>query len=196
MNMSPRQRLSPLVWNRSMRVRNLACSVVFAGALAGCALGPEYFTPDAVLPASFVTPPAGREASSGGASPDLWQWWRTLRDPQLNDLIVRGMENNLDLKIALDRLQQARLQLVVIASQALPDLNTSAGGGVGTGTDETRGRVAQALRDGENAQGLTKISEAAGLDSTWEIDIFGKIARRLEAQVFTAEALKEARDRG
>jgi NodT family efflux transporter outer membrane factor (OMF) lipoprotein len=177
-----------------MRVRNLACTMVFSGALAGCSLGPEYFTPDAALPATFAAPPAGKEPASGGASPDLWQWWRTLRDPQLNDLIVRAMENNLDLKIALDRLQQARLQLVVIASQALPDLNTSAGGGVGTGTDETRGRVAQALRDGENAQGLTKISEAAGLDSTWEIDIFGKIARRLEAQVFTAEALKEARD--
>jgi NodT family efflux transporter outer membrane factor (OMF) lipoprotein len=177
-----------------MRVRNLACGMVFSGALAGCALGPEYFTPDAALPATFVASPAGKEPASGGASPDLWQWWRTLRDPQLNDLIVRAMENNLDLKIALDRLQQARVQLVVIASQALPDLNTSAGGGVGTGTDETRGRVAQALRDGENAQGLTKISEAAGLDSEWQIDIFGKIARRLEAQVFTAEALKEARD--
>jgi outer membrane protein TolC len=168
--------------------------MVFSGALAGCALGPDYFTPDATLPATFVVPPAGKEPASGGASPDLWQWWRTLRDPQLNHLIVRAMENNLDLKIALDRLQQARLQLVVIGSQALPDLNTSAGGGVGTGTDETRGRVAQALRDGENAQGLTKISEAAGLDSEWEIDIFGKIARRLEAQVYTAEALKEARD--
>ena len=177
-----------------MRMRSLACSVVFAVALSGCALGPEYFTPDAVLPAAFVSPPAGKEPSSGGASPDLWQWWRTLRDPQLNHLIARAMENNLDLKIALDRLQQARLQLVVIGSQALPDLNTSAGGGVGTGSDETRGRVAQPLRDGENAQGLTKISEAAGLDAEWEIDIFGKIARRVEAQVYTAEALKEARD--
>src|SRR6202140_2509943 len=138
-----------------MRVRNLACAMVFSGALAGCALGPEYFPRDAPLPATFVAPPAGKEPASGGASPDLWQWWRTLRDPQLNDLIDRALQNNLDLKIALDRLQQARLQLVVIGSQALPDLNTSAGGGVGTGTDETRGRVAQALRDGENAQGLT-----------------------------------------
>src|ERR1700693_5117639 len=172
------------------RLSSLAVTV----ALSGCTLGPEYFTPDAVLPATFLAQPASKEPGSGGASPDLWQWWRTLRDPQLNDLIERGLQNNLDLKIALDRLQQARLQLVVIGSAALPELNGSAGGGVGTGTDESRGRVAQPLRDGENAQGLTKISEAAGLDAEWEIDIFGKIARRLEAQVYTAEALKEARD--
>jgi NodT family efflux transporter outer membrane factor (OMF) lipoprotein len=169
-------------------------SLAVAVALSGCTLGPEYFAPNAVLPATFLAQPASKEPGSGGASPDLWQWWRTLRDPQLNDLIERGLQNNLDLKIALDRLQQARLQLVVIGSAALPDLNGSAGGGVGTGTDESRGRVAQPLRDGENTQGLTKISAAAGLDAEWEIDIFGRIARRFEAQVFTAEALKEARD--
>ncbi len=177
-----------------MRVRNLACSVVFAGALAGCALGPEYFTPDAVLPANFVTPPAGRESSSGGASPDLWQWWRTLRDPRLNDLIDRAMLNNLDLKIALDRLQQARLQLVVVGSAALPQVNGSAGGGVGTGTDETKGRAPQPLTAGDNSQNLRSITQIGGLDAEWEIDIFGKIARRFEAQVYTAEAFKEARD--
>src|SRR6202051_2345537 len=127
-------------------------------ALSGCAVGPEYFTPDAPLPAAFVAQPASKSPASDGASPDLWQWWRTLRDPQLNDLIARALQNNLDLNIALDRLQQARLQLVVIGSQALPEVNGSAGGGAGTGTDETKGRAAQALRDGENNQGLKKIS--------------------------------------
>ena len=141
-----------------------------------------------------LAPPAGKEPASGGASPDLWQWWRTLRDPQLNGLINRALQNNLDLKIALDRLQQARLQLVVIGSRALPEVNGSAGGGVGTGTDETKGRVAQALRNGINTQGLNSVNEVGGLDAEWEIDVFGKIARRVEAQTYTAEALKEARD--
>jgi NodT family efflux transporter outer membrane factor (OMF) lipoprotein len=177
-----------------MRVRRLLCLVVSAGALAGCSLGPEYFTPDAALPVSFTTPPAGERTPSGGASPDLWQWWRTLHDPQLNGLIDLAIENNLDLKIALDRLQQARLQLVVIGAQAVPQVNGGVGGGTGTGTDETKGRVAQALRDGDNSTGLKKISGVGGLDAEWEIDIFGKIASRIESQVYTAEALKEARD--
>jgi NodT family efflux transporter outer membrane factor (OMF) lipoprotein len=177
-----------------MRIRSLAWLFVFAGALAGCSLGPEYFAPDAALPANFATAPAGKESQSGGASPALWQWWRTLHDPQLNRLIDLAMANNIDLKIALDRLQQARLQLVVIGAQAVPQLNGSAGGGVGTGTDETKGRAAQALRDGENNTGLRKISAIGGLDAEWEIDFFGKIANRLESQTYTAEALKEARD--
>jgi NodT family efflux transporter outer membrane factor (OMF) lipoprotein len=168
--------------------------MVLSVALAGCALGPEYFTPDAALPVSFVTAPGGERTPSGGASPDLWQWWRTLHDHQLNDLIDLAIQNNLDLKIALDRLQQARLQLVVIGAQAVPQVNGGVGGGTGTGTDETRGRVAQALRDGDNSTGLKKIAGVGGLDAEWEIDIFGKIASRIEAQVYTAEALKEARD--
>jgi NodT family efflux transporter outer membrane factor (OMF) lipoprotein len=177
-----------------MRIQSFACLTIFAGALAGCSLGPEYFTPDAALPVNFTVPSTGNGSQSGGASPDLWQWWRTLRDPQLNDLIDRAIQNNLDLKIALDRLQQARLQLIVIGAQAVPQLNGGVGGGTGTGTDETKGRVAQALRDGDNSTGLKKISGVGGLDAEWEIDIFGKIARRVESQVYTAEALKEARD--
>src|SRR5580698_5866648 len=177
-----------------MRVQRLACLVVCAGALAGCSLGPEYFTPDAALPVNFVTAPTGERLPSGGASPELWQWWRTLHDHQLNELIELAIQNNLDLKIALDRLQQARLQLVVLGAQQLPQLNASAGGGAGTGTDETKGRAAQALRDGDNSTNLKKISGIGGLDAEWEIDFFGKIASRIESQVYTAEALKEARD--
>src|ERR1700722_2136270 len=169
-------------------------ALAIAFALSGCAVGPEYLTPDAVLPASFTVPPAGNEPGSRSASPDQWQWWSTLRDPQLNDLIARALQNNLDLKIALDRLQQARLQLVVIGSQALPEVNGGGGGGVGSGTDETKGRASQALRAGDNSTGLKSINEIGGLDAAWEIDIFGKIARRVEAQTYTAEALKEARD--
>jgi NodT family efflux transporter outer membrane factor (OMF) lipoprotein len=177
-----------------MRVQGLAFTIVFAGALAGCALGPDYFTPDAAVPANFVSAPAGTEARSGGAGPELWHWWRSLRDAQLNSLVDRAIQNNLDLKIALDRLQQARLQLVVIGAQAVPELNASAGGGIGTGTDETKGRAAQALRNADNNQGLKKISEIGGLDAEWQIDIFGKIARRFEAQVYTTEAFQEARN--
>ena len=177
-----------------MSVRNLACAVACAGTLAGCAVGPEYFTPDFAVPAAFVTQPDRKLPSSESADPDLWKWWRSLRDPQLNALIERALQNNLDLKIALDRLQQARLQLVAIGSQALPQVNGGAGGGVGTGSDETKGRVAQALTSADNGQGLRSINQIGGLDAEWEIDVFGKIARRVEAQVYTAEALKEARD--
>src|ERR1700728_5331872 len=123
-----------------MKARNSGCAVVLAGLLAGCAVGPDYQVPNVALPVSFLAQPAIKQPATGGASPDLWQWWRTLHDPQLNDLIERALQNNLDLKIALDRLQQARLQLVVIGGQALPELNCSAGGGGRTGTGDNKRR--------------------------------------------------------
>lgn len=177
-----------------MSVRNFAWVAVVSGALAGCAVGPDYLVPDVAVPAAFLGQPAAKAPPSEPANPDLWQWWRTLHDPQLDALIERALQNNIDLKIALDRLQQARLQLVPLAAQALPQVNGGGGGGVGTGTDETKGRAAQALRAGDTTQGLRSINEIGGLDAEWEIDIFGKIARRVEAQTYTAEAIAEARD--
>src|ERR1700684_3489320 len=154
-----------------MRVQRLRRLVVCAGSLAGCALGPEYFTPDAALPVNFVTASTGERLPSGGASPELWQWWRTLHDHQLNELIELAIQNNLHLKIAMDRLQQARLQLVGLGAAQLPQLNGGVGAGTGTGTDETKGRVAQALRDGDNNTGLRKISGVGGLDAEGGLDI-------------------------
>ncbi|MDR3464366.1 MAG: efflux transporter outer membrane subunit [Xanthobacteraceae bacterium] len=162
--------------------------------LGGCAMGPDYQAPDLVLPGAFATRADSRAPVSGAVRADLSQWWRILRDPRLNALIARALEANLDLKVALDRLQQARLQMTVIGSQALPEVNAGGGGGGGTGTDETKGRASQALRSATNNGGLRSINEAGGLDAEWEVDIFGKIARRVEAQAYTAEALQEARD--
>jgi outer membrane protein, multidrug efflux system len=76
-----------------MTVRSPACALLLAGLLAGRAVGPDYRTPDAVLPVAFLTQPAVKEPASGGASPDRWQWWwRTLRAPQLNSLIERALQ--------------------------------------------------------------------------------------------------------
>jgi outer membrane protein TolC len=75
-----------------MRLSSLAIAL----ALGGCAVGPEYLTPDAALPAKFMVPSADKESVSGGAGPDQWRWWSTLRDPQLNSLIARALENTQD----------------------------------------------------------------------------------------------------
>ena len=65
---------------------------------------------------------------------------------------------------------------------------------VGTGSDETKGRVSQALRSAENAQNLQSVNEAGGLDASWELDLIGKFRREVEAQTADAEALRDARD--
>jgi NodT family efflux transporter outer membrane factor (OMF) lipoprotein len=166
-----------------------------AGALAGCAVGPDYHLPSFSLPAAFLVQPEAKvPQSTRSANADLTEWWRALHDKELDSLIARALASNLDLEIALDRLQQARTQVIVVADQALPVAAVTAGGGAGSGSDETKGRVGQPLRSAETASALRSINEAGGVDAAWEIDLFGKIRREVEAQTADAEALKDARD--
>jgi NodT family efflux transporter outer membrane factor (OMF) lipoprotein len=161
-------------------------------ALASCAVGPDYQVPSALLPSQFLS--QATEKASPPESPDLTQWWRTLHDRELNSLVARARDSNPDLEIALDRLQEARMLIAIAISDALPFGEGTAGGGVGTGTDETKGRVEGPLRAGNNAQNLRKISETGGFDASWELDLFGKYRRLVEARTADAEALKDARD--
>jgi NodT family efflux transporter outer membrane factor (OMF) lipoprotein len=163
--------------------------LVIVVSLAGCAVGPDYQTPSTFLPEKFL-PHAGAVAASG----DLTQWWRILHDPELNSLVIRAQKSNLDLAIALDRLQEARTGVTIAVSQGLPVVGATGGGGVGTGSDETKGRVSQALRSATNAGGLKSINEAGGLDASWELDLLGKFRRQVEARTADAEALKDAHD--
>jgi NodT family efflux transporter outer membrane factor (OMF) lipoprotein len=175
--------------NNWIRLGPLAIAV----ALAGCSVGPDYQTPFTLLPSQYL-PPARENAAqlTMAASTDLTQWWRTLHDRELDSLVARARESNLDLAIALDRLQEARTQVTIAANQGLPVVEATGGGGVGTGSDETKGRVSQALRSAENAQNLNSINEAGGLDANWELDLIGKFRREIEAQTADAEALKDA----
>jgi NodT family efflux transporter outer membrane factor (OMF) lipoprotein len=166
-----------------------------AAALAGCSVGPDYSLPTIALPAMFVAQPNEKTPQPiRSASADLTQWWRSLRDKELDSLVARALASNLDLEVALTRLQAARAEVTVLANQALPEVGATGGGGVGTGSDETKGRATQALRSAETATGLKSINEAGGFDANWEIDLFGKFRREIEAQIADAEALKDARD--
>jgi NodT family efflux transporter outer membrane factor (OMF) lipoprotein len=151
--------------------------------------------PVTVLPGQYL-PQAREEAAqlTNPAGADLTQWWRTLHDRELDSLVTRARESNLDLAIALDRLQEARMLVAVAISDSLPDGGGTGGGGVGTGSDETKGRVSQPLRAAENAQNLNSINEAGGFDATWELDLFGKFRRLIDARTADAEALSDARD--
>ena len=167
----------------------------FAAWLAGCAVGPDYRMPEIAVPDSFLPPPVHvAEKTAQKPSSDPVEWWRSLRDPELNSLVSRAIESNLDLEIALTRLQEARTQELVVIGEALPSGEGSAGGGGGTGNNITIGRASQLLRSGENPANLSKRTIVGGFDASWELDIFGKYWRELEAATYDAEALANARD--
>jgi NodT family efflux transporter outer membrane factor (OMF) lipoprotein len=176
-----------------------------AALLSACAVGPNYHAPKLTVPEAFDTAPAlapapTKNASSGaaekdsGAVIDALAWWRSFGDPELDSLVERAIRSNPDIEIALDRLQEARTQEAVVMGRALPQAGASAAQGFGTGSDLTRGRVASPLTAATDSSGLRKIKEAGGFDAGWEIDLFGRYRREIEASRYAAQAAAEARN--
>ena len=165
-------------------------------ALSGCAVGPNYRTPKPDAPLEFAakaaaSPDAGAEPKP--AAPDLATWWQALNDDELNSLVDRAVKSNLDLEIALDRLQQARTYEAVVVGRALPEVDASAAAGRGTGSDLTKGRADPALRSADNGAGLQQINTIAGFDAVWELDFFGKYRREFQAARAESQAARAAR---
>jgi len=177
-----------------MRVRRIVALLILGAGLGGCAVGPDYHTPRVALPDRFAAAaPAQTNAAPGQPAVDPAAWWRALHDSQLDALVERALRDNPSLEIALTRLQQARTYEAIVSGTALPELDASAGAARGTGTDVTRGRVAPPLTSATNTTGLTHITTVAGFDAGWEIDLFGRYRRELEAARYDTEALAAAR---
>jgi NodT family efflux transporter outer membrane factor (OMF) lipoprotein len=167
-----------------------------AAGLSACSVGPDFKLPETGLPESYIAGPIGRTAATAEVVEyvDLTQWWRSFRDPQLVSLVGRAIAGNPDIGIALARLQQARARELVAVGAALPKGELAAGAGIGTGADNTRGRVPDTLHSAANTTGYNHIDEAGGFDTAWELDIFGKLRREIEASHLDALAAAKARD--
>lgn len=134
--------------------------------LAGCAVGPNYKKPELQTPDKFS------ESAATQPSGDLSQWWKKFNDPELNSLIDRAIVQNLDLKIAIQRIREARALRGVSNSKLFPEFD-----GVGAYNSNQR-----SLNVGQSGFGDRQSeSYQAGFDATWEIDIFGGLRREVEA---------------
>ncbi|HEY7216936.1 MAG TPA: efflux transporter outer membrane subunit [Candidatus Binatia bacterium] len=149
---------------------------VIAMTLAGCfAVGPDYKRPDLSAPAEWSR---SLQAGVTAATPDaeaLAQWWRALGDPDLSDLIERAAAGNLDLKTAQARVREARARRGVAQAGFFPTLNA--------GGSATRSRGSEQIGSGESRE-LYRL----GFDSSWELDIFGRVRRSVEAAQGDLEA--------
>jgi NodT family efflux transporter outer membrane factor (OMF) lipoprotein len=164
-------------------------------AAAGCAVGPDYRTPKITAPAQFAAAaPRQPDVAPEVAEIELAAWWHALDDPELDSLIERAVKANPDIQIALDRLQAARTVAIGTWSVALPVGGATAGGGRGTGSDLGRGRASQQLVSAESGTGLSQVNLLAGFDAEWQLDLFGKYRREIEAARADAQAQAAARN--
>ena len=153
--------------------------------VGGCAVGPDYVQPE------IETPDAWHQALSAGlreGEGDLRTWWTALDDPMLNSLMERAHAGNLNLQQAVANLEEAAALRGVARGEFFPAI-------AGTG-DAARDRVSQDTA-GQVAPPRTRSDNffSLGLDSSWEIDVWGRIRRSVESASASLQAsLEDYRD--
>jgi NodT family efflux transporter outer membrane factor (OMF) lipoprotein len=197
--MVPHQKNS---WKKNALNKATLLGAAVFWCLAGCEVGPNYRAPKMTMPASFTSgsPPIRQKADWNGDGQsykpvnDAAKWWRGLHDQELNSLVARAIQNNFNIEIALERMQEARMQEAVITGTALPVAGVFAGGARGTGSDLARGRVPPSLVSAENTGKLKQVTDIVGFDAGWELDLFGKYRREIEAAKYDTQAAIAARN--
>lgn len=148
-------------------IRHLAWLIpVFAGA---CAVGPDYRRPSPTAPERFLAIRGSPISLTPSDDARLSRWWRAFGDPILNRLIRQAFANNLDLKVALARVDQARAGRHIEFAQLFPHF----------GANATAARFVNpfpGLREGVSYNIFQ-----LGFDAVWEIDAFGQQRRQIEA---------------
>lgn len=152
----------------------LTASALFALSLAACAVGPDYKTPD-TAPAVFHN---ADPAAFTAANPEA-QWWKQFDDPVLDGLITRALGANLDLRIAVARVAEAR---ALFADQRL-DLAPRVG--VSGGSVQSKQQ-----QPGTGDARVESETYQLGFDAAWEIDLFGRVRRGVQAAGAEADAAK------
>lgn len=168
--------------NKSARTYLLITSVVSIFLFSGCQVGPDYVAPD------FPVPDQWHEKAIEGlesGTADLQTWWTVFNDPMLEQLIERSYVDNLDLQVAYARIMEARALLGVASGQYWPGVD-----GVGFySSSQASKNGLSAPPDGSDPKQNDLYS--FGMDATWEIDVFGRISRSVEAAHASMEASVE-----
>jgi outer membrane protein, multidrug efflux system len=134
-------------------------------ALSACAVGPDYRPPPAAPVAAQNLEPAQFTAA---APPD--NWWQQFHDPVLANLEQRALTGDLDIAVAIARVQSARAAFTEANLDFAPHLPIQAG--------YSR---AKEQEPGFTSERLDIDSYTAGFDASWEIDLFGHVRRSAQA---------------
>ena len=117
-----------------------------------------------------VDPPASFSETGTQDVPE--RWWTVFENEQLNALVDTALTSNFDVRIVWERLQAAQAVVDRESAALFPDLEGSVQGGISSSQS--------AFQGAENIQ--------LGLSSVYEVDLWGRIRSRIEAEQYRAEA--------
>jgi NodT family efflux transporter outer membrane factor (OMF) lipoprotein len=154
-------------------------AVVIGLILSGCvSVGPDYTKVEPDAPIKWHTELAGGLTTEDFQPETLACWWAALNDPKLESLVERAVKGNLDLKNARAKIREARALRGISRAGLFPTLDA--------------GGSAIRSRSSENSGTGKEIKlYSAGFDAGWELDIFGRTRRAIEAAQADLEATHE-----
>ena len=149
--------------------------------LTGCMMGPDYKPP--ALPAGAAGPLATPSPGTSSEAP-ADAWWRLYDDPVLDELVARAFAANTDLRVANANLRRARGFLAESRTARLPATTIS-----GSATQSQ-----QVILLPTGATAFSTDFYRLGLDASYEIDLYGRVGRSVQAARADADAVLAERD--
>ncbi|NPD70314.1 efflux transporter outer membrane subunit (plasmid) [Lichenicola cladoniae] len=154
--------------------------------LESCTVGPDFHRPIDVSPPIWAGAASSGVMSNGAVDPT---WWDSFHDRELSSLVERLVHQNIDLQSAAERVQQADAERQIARAQGLPNVDEQS----------------SYKHERQSPTGFLTLIQPApyapltydvwqnGLNASWELDLFGRVRRAVEAQRADTEAAIEAR---
>ncbi len=201
-----------------MGPKTVFCSVaamLASTALSACEMGPNFTPPRAAVPAAYISDQPASETTPyvSGDSVDP-AWWERFNDPELTKLETEAVSQNLDLQIATERLLEAEAEAQITGAELYPTLGGAAsytregpskegiftaltGGASGASTNAATvaGGAAGAIGGGGAPGSAIAPLDLYqyGLQTMYDLDLWGKNRRAVEAAIAAARGSQEAR---
>jgi NodT family efflux transporter outer membrane factor (OMF) lipoprotein len=164
-----------------------AAAIALCGAVSGCGLdgwiqngfkvGPQYTTPSAPISSQWI------DYRKGDGEPeqpvDLAEWWGVFNDPVLNNLMHDAHKQNLSLRQAAERIEQARAGRDLAIGNLFPQTQNVAG-------SHTVNKLSDREVPGVGNEYFQNVN--GGFNVGWELDFWGRFRRAVEASDATLEA--------
>jgi outer membrane protein, multidrug efflux system len=150
--------------------------------LVACkAVGPNYKRAEQNLPETFS------EADSATAATNdvLKRWWAHYQDEKLNELVTASLKNNTNIALAVARIEEADASMREVGASLFPQVNLS--------VDATRSKVTE-LGAFPVFGDKVRNNYSFGLNTSYEIDFWGKIRRAKESAAANALASRNAKE--
>lgn len=142
--------------------------LIFLILLSSCAVGPNYKKPQTSMPLKYA-----EQDLSTNEIESLKNWWETLEDPILNEMIQTAITNNYSLKIALEKIEETRAQYRIKRADLFPEIDLNA--------QACRTKISRNLILSSFYPVTIYNYFQVGFDAIWEVDIFGRLRREKEA---------------